>query len=89
MIGLEIAAFAFATCATPGSVNILASLSGAQNGLRANVPFVLGATSGLALVIIVAGYGVSQLLKTNEVLANSLVLPPLICLSILLYTLPL
>ncbi|WP_141737061.1 LysE family translocator [Marinobacter sp. X15-166B] len=74
MLGLKIAVFAFATCATPGPVNILASISGANNGLRANVPFVLGATAGLSLVILVAGFGVSQLLKTNTYLANALVL---------------
>lgn len=74
MIGLEIAVFAFVTCASPGPVNILASISGAQNGLKANLPFVLGATSGLSLVIIVAGFGVSQLLKSNAMLANILTL---------------
>lgn len=74
MIGIEIAAFAFATCATPGPVNILASLSGSQNGLRPNLPFVLGATSGLSIVIIIAGLGVGQLLQTNEILSNILVI---------------
>ena len=73
MIGIEIAAFAFATCATPGPVNILASLSGAQNGLRPNSPFVLGATSGLSIVIIIAGLGIGQLLQTNKILSNTLI----------------
>lgn len=67
---IEIAAFAFATCATPGPVNILASLSGAQNGLNKNLPFVLGATSGLSIVIIIAGLGIGQLLQTHKTLSN-------------------
>lgn len=74
MLALEITIFAFATCATPGPVNIVASIAGAQNGLRANIPFVLGATLSLSLVIIVSGFGVSQVLKTNEVLANAITL---------------
>ena len=74
MIGLEIAIFAFATCVTPGPVNIVASLSGAQSGIRANIPFVLGATLGLSFVIVVSGFGVSQILKTNENLANFITL---------------
>ncbi len=71
MAGLEITIFAFATCATPGPVNIVAMISGAQNGLRANLPFVFGATLGLSCVIILSGFGVSQALKTNELLAAS------------------
>jgi threonine/homoserine/homoserine lactone efflux protein len=74
MAGLEIAAFAIATCATPGPVNIVATISGAQNGLKANLPFVLGATLGLSFVITVSGFGVSQILTTNEALANSITL---------------
>ena len=74
MIGIEITIFAFITCATPGPINILASISGSQNGLRANFPFVFGATSGLSLVIIVAGFGISQLLQTNVFLAKLLTL---------------
>ena len=72
MIGIEITVFAFITCATPGPINILATISGSQNGLRDNFPFVLGATSGLSLVIIVAGFGISQLLQANVFLANAL-----------------
>jgi len=74
VIGIEITVFAFITCATPGPINILASISGSQNGLRANFPFVLGATSGLSLVIIAAGFGISQLLQTNVFFANALTL---------------
>lgn len=74
MLALEITIFAFATCATPGPVNVVASVLGAQNGLRASIPFVLGATLGLSLVILVSGFGVSQILKTNEILANAITL---------------
>ncbi len=74
MPALEITIFAFATCATPGPVNIVASFAGAQNGLRANLPFVLGATLGLSIVIIASGFGVNQILKTNEILANAITL---------------
>ena len=74
MLALEITIFAFATCATPGPVNLVASIAGAQNGLRKNIPFVLGATLSLSFVIIVSGFGMSQILKTNEILANAITL---------------
>lgn len=74
MIVIEIVAFAFATCATPGPVNILASLSGAKNGLRKNLPFVLGATSGLSIVIVIAGLGMGQILQKNKMLSNALII---------------
>ncbi|NDV27347.1 LysE family translocator [Desulfovibrio sp. JC010] len=74
MPALEITIFAFATCATPGPVNIVASLLGSQNGIKVSIPFVLGATLGLSFVILVASFGVSQILKTNETLANGLTL---------------
>ena len=74
MLGLEITIFALATCATPGPINIVASISGAQNGIRANIPFVLGATVGLFFVIIISDFGVSHILKTNELFANGVTL---------------
>jgi len=74
MVGVEIAVFALATCVTPGPVNLVATVSGAQQGLRANLPFVLGATLGLSVVILVSGLGVSQVLKTNALLSNAVTL---------------
>lgn len=74
MSGLELVVFAIATCATPGPVNVMATMSGARSGLRRNLPFVLGATIGLSLVIIVSGFGISQILRTNQLLANSVTL---------------
>lgn len=70
---IEIGLFAFATCATPGPVNILASLSGAKNGIKKNLLFVLGATSGLSVVILIAGLGLGQILQKNKMLSNTLI----------------
>jgi threonine/homoserine/homoserine lactone efflux protein len=74
VLSLEITIFAFATCATPGPVNIVASIAGARSGLKANIPFVLGATLGLSLVIIISGFGLSQIVKTNELLTHAITL---------------
>lgn len=74
MLFLNMAIFAFVTCASPGPINILASISGAQNKLKANLPFILGATSGLSLVIIVTGLGIGQLPKTHTLWTNALTL---------------
>jgi threonine/homoserine/homoserine lactone efflux protein len=70
MACLEIAVFAFVTCVTPGPVNMMAIISGARTGLKPNLPFVLGATLGLSCVIIASGFGISQILRTNQNLAN-------------------
>jgi len=72
MQALEITIFAFVTCATPGPVNVVATVMGAQKGVRVSIPFVLGATLGLSFVILVSSFGVSQILKTNELLANTI-----------------
>jgi threonine/homoserine/homoserine lactone efflux protein len=49
-------------------------MAGARSGLKANIPFVLGATLGLSFVIIISGFGVSQIVKANELLANAITL---------------
>ena len=74
MSAVEITIFAFATCATPGPVNMVASVLGAQNGVRVSIPFVTGATLGLSFVILVSSFGVSQILKTNTMVANAITL---------------
>lgn len=74
MLIIEIAIFAFATCASPGPVNVIASISGAQNGIKQNLPFVLGASLGLSLVIFVVGLGVKQLLQSHPMLEDVLTL---------------
>lgn len=72
--GFETLIFALITCGTPGPVNMIASMAGAQYGIKQNQPFVIGATSGLSLVIIVTGCGIGQLLTTNVYLANLMTL---------------
>ena len=74
MIAVELTIFALATCATPGPVNVIASVAGAQNGVRESIPFVIGATLGLSLVILMSSFGVSQVLMTNEILRNGITL---------------
>lgn len=74
MIAVELTIFAFATCATPGPVNVIASVAGAQNGVRMSIPFVIGATLGLSIVILVSSLGVSKVLITSEILKNGITL---------------
>ncbi|PID57232.1 lysine transporter LysE [candidate division KSB3 bacterium] len=66
MISIEMAIFALVTSASPGPVNILASIYGTQYGLKRSVLYVLGATIGFCTILAITGFGVGQLLQTDE-----------------------
>jgi threonine/homoserine/homoserine lactone efflux protein len=51
------AAFALATSATPGPVNIVCAMSGAQSGTRRTLPFVSGATFCFVALSLMLGGG--------------------------------
>lgn len=55
MVAMSI--FALATSATPGPVNIISALSGANFGARRSTPFVLGATVSFVLILLFVGTG--------------------------------
>ncbi|MBN3857781.1 LysE family translocator [Paraburkholderia sp. Ac-20340] len=59
---LSMAAFALATSITPGPVNIVALGAGARYGLRASLRHVTGATVGFALLLLLIGLGLHELL---------------------------
>lgn len=56
------AAFALATSITPGPVNVVALGAGARYGLRASLRHVTGATVGFALLLLLIGFGMHELL---------------------------
>ena len=53
--------FAAATCASPGPNNLMVAASGANFGLRATVPHMLGVIFGLPVLILAAGVGLGAL----------------------------
>ena len=53
------ALFAFASSITPGPNNLMLLASGANFGLRASVPHVLGITSGFMLLVASVGLGLA------------------------------
>ncbi|WP_028218307.1 LysE family translocator [Paraburkholderia oxyphila] len=59
---LSMAAFALATSITPGPVNIVALGAGARYGLRASLRHVTGATVGFALLLLLIGLGLREVL---------------------------
>ncbi|RQM50320.1 LysE family translocator [Paraburkholderia bannensis] len=59
---MSMAAFALATSITPGPVNIVALGAGARYGLRASLRHVTGATVGFALLLLLIGLGLHELL---------------------------
>lgn len=61
-MALSMAAFALATSITPGPVNIVALGAGARYGLRASLRHVTGATVGFALLLLLIGLGLHELL---------------------------
>ncbi len=51
------AGYALATSASPGPVNIVAAMAGAQYGVRRSVPYVLGVTAGFVVLLALVGLG--------------------------------
>ncbi|WP_137974477.1 LysE family translocator [Pseudomonas sp. F(2018)] len=54
--------FAFASTITPGPTNILALSHGARFGVRATLPLVLGACLAAALIVLLVGLGLGEVL---------------------------
>ncbi len=66
------AAFALATSITPGPVNIVALGAGARYGLRASLRHVTGATVGFALLLLLIGLGLHELLAQWPMLTRAI-----------------
>ncbi|WP_296659971.1 LysE family translocator [Paraburkholderia sp.] len=71
-IALSMAAFALATSITPGPVNLVALSAGARYGLRASLRHVTGATVGFALLLLLIGLGLRELLVQWPVLTRAI-----------------
>src|SRR5262245_30490319 len=56
-----LALFAFATSITPGPNNTMVLASGANFGLRATVPHLIGIDLGFALMVVAVGLGLASL----------------------------
>ncbi|WP_312521181.1 LysE family translocator [Stutzerimonas nitrititolerans] len=55
--------FAFVASITPGPTNILVLGHGARFGLRATLPLVLGASLAAALIVLLVGLGLGEVLQ--------------------------
>lgn len=59
---LSMGSFALAASISPGPVNVVALTSGVNHGFRASLPHVTGATVGFTLLLLLAGFGLAELL---------------------------
>lgn len=67
---LSMATFALASSISPGPVNIVALSAGAQFGLRPALRHVSGATLGFTLLLLMIGFGLSEVLERMPGLAT-------------------
>lgn len=58
--------FAFVACITPGPTNILVLTNSARHGLLRTVPIVLGACAGAALLVLMVGTGLGDVLARHQ-----------------------
>jgi threonine/homoserine/homoserine lactone efflux protein len=84
---LSMASFAFATSASPGPVNIVAAMSGAEFGVRRSFSYVLGATIGFVAVLLGIGIGFGNFLVSNQAITKSLAIAGSIYMLYLAYKL--
>ena len=59
-IWLAFSLFAFVTSVTPGPNNIMLLASGVNFGFRASIPHILGISSGLLVMVVAAGLGLTE-----------------------------
>ena len=57
---LAFSVFAFVASITPGPTNILALASGSRAGVRATLPFVVGASAGASALLLITTLGLAQ-----------------------------
>lgn len=60
---LSLIGFAFAMSITPGPNNVMLASSGANHGIRASVPHLLGISAGFAVMLVVISAGLGSLLQ--------------------------
>lgn len=84
---LSMASFAFATSASPGPVNIVAAMSGAEFGIKKSCSYVLGAAVGFVTILLGIGVGFGSILIYNRVVTNVLAISGAIYMLYLAYKL--
>lgn len=71
---IPMAAFALATSASPGPVNIVSALSGARFGALSSFRYVLGATVAFVAILLLMGTGLGTVIVENAALAKGMAL---------------
>lgn len=69
---LGMVGYALATSASPGPVNIIAAMSGAQYGVARSAPYVLGVTAGFVAVLALVGLGLGVVIESRPWLRSAL-----------------
>lgn len=63
---LAMVTFSFVTSLSPGPVNILATITGANHGYRRTIPHIFGATVGFVSILILLGLGLIQVFDNSH-----------------------
>jgi threonine/homoserine/homoserine lactone efflux protein len=79
---LALTAFAFATSGTPGPNNLMLLASGARFGMRRTVPHMLGISLGFAVMLVLVGAGIYQVIAQAPALGLAL---KIACVGFLLW----
>ncbi|MDZ7711795.1 MAG: LysE family translocator [Rhodovibrio sp.] len=66
------AGYALATSASPGPVNIVAAMTGAQYGVGRSVPYVLGVTAGFVALLGIVGLGLGIVFQNQPWLRTAM-----------------
>lgn len=66
------AGYALATSASPGPVNIVAAMTGAQYGVSQSVPYVLGVTAGFVALLGIVGLGLGVVFQDQPWLRTAM-----------------
>ncbi|WP_404383892.1 LysE family translocator [Caenispirillum salinarum] len=69
---MAMAAFALATSASPGPVNIISAMTGARFGVLRSFRYVLGATVAFVAILLLMGAGLGTVIVENEAVAKGL-----------------
>ncbi|HHL2498348.1 TPA: LysE family translocator [Yersinia enterocolitica] len=69
---IAMATFALVTSLSPGPVNILATISGANHGYIRTTPHILGATIGFVSILLLIGFGLIRVLDESHQLTQIL-----------------
>lgn len=60
--------FALIASITPGPSNLVSLMIGSRRGTRAALPFILGASLSMALILLLAGLGLAELIERQPLL---------------------